>query len=65
MKLPNGDRAIVDIAKLRDYCLNAGHPRGRHKARVFVAALGLTVADADGLADAAHKSGRDGRGNAD
>lgn len=41
MKLPNGDRAIIDIAKLRDYCLNPHHPYGRHKARVFRAALDL------------------------
>lgn len=46
MKMPNADRAFVDIAKLRDYCLSANHPRGRHKARVFVAALGLTEGDA-------------------
>ncbi|HKS97261.1 MAG TPA: hypothetical protein VJV74_14145 [Terriglobia bacterium] len=46
MKLPNGERALVDIAKLRDYCLNEHHPRGRHKARVFAAALGLRAADA-------------------
>ncbi len=49
MKLPNADRAFVDIAKLRDYCLSANHPRGRHKARVFVAALGLTEGDAEEL----------------
>jgi hypothetical protein len=47
--LPNGDRAIVDIRKLRDYCLNPGSPRGRHKARVFLKALGLTRADASKL----------------
>jgi hypothetical protein len=29
MKLPNGDAAIVDIAKLRDYCLSPDHPRGK------------------------------------
>jgi len=34
MKLPGGERANVDVAKLRDYCLNPTHPRGRHKARV-------------------------------
>ena len=49
MKLPNGDRAVVDIAKLRDYCLNRGHPRGKHKARVFSTALGLTDVDAEAL----------------
>lgn len=47
MNLPNADRAVVDPAKLRDYCLNPDHPRGRHKARVFAAALGLRARDAD------------------
>lgn len=42
MKLPNGNRAIVDIRKLRDYCLNSHNPKGRHKARVFARALGIT-----------------------
>jgi hypothetical protein len=49
MKLPGGDRAVVDIAKLRDYCLSPDHPRGKHKARVFAAALGLTADRADEL----------------
>jgi hypothetical protein len=48
MKLPNGDRAIVDIDKLRTYCLNPQHPRGRHKARVF-ASFGIREADAEEL----------------
>lgn len=39
MKLPGAERAAVDIEKLLDYCLNPGHPRGRHKARVFAATL--------------------------
>ena len=46
MRLPNGERAIVDLGKLRDYCLNPDSPRGRHKARVFAAALGLSEEDA-------------------
>jgi len=50
--LPSGDRAVVEIAKLRDYCLNPEHLRGRHKARVFSAALGLTTDDAAELRDA-------------
>lgn len=49
MKLPGGDRAIVDIGKLRDYCLSRDHMRGRHKARVFYSAIGLTSADAEFL----------------
>ncbi len=40
MKLPNGESAIVELEKLQAYCLNAHHPRGRHKARVF-AAVGI------------------------
>ena len=47
--IPNADRTFVDLRKLRDYCLNMGHPRGRHKARVFLASLGLTREDSDGL----------------
>lgn len=52
MKLPNGDRAIVEIAKLRDYCLNPHHEDGKHKARVFAAALGIGQSDAEWLAEA-------------
>jgi hypothetical protein len=46
MLLPGGDRAVVELAKLTDYCLDETHPRGRHKARVFTARLGLTRTDA-------------------
>jgi hypothetical protein len=49
MNLPGGADAVVDIGKLRDYCLSPIHPRGRHKARVFAAVLGFTQADADVL----------------
>ena len=49
MLLPNGENAIVDFRKLRDYCLNPDSPRGSHKARVFAAALGITAADAENL----------------
>lgn len=49
MLLPNGKRAIVDIRKLRDYCLNPDNPRGSAKARVFASALGITAKDADKL----------------
>ena len=49
MLLPNGENAIVDISKLRDYCLNSDSPRGSHKARVFAAALGITADDAESL----------------
>lgn len=46
-KLPNSENAIVEVRKLRDYCLSPEHPRGRHKARVFAFALGLTVEDSE------------------
>ena len=49
MKLPSGSTAVVDIEKLRDYCLSTQHPEGRHKARVFLSALGMTASDAEGL----------------
>ena len=52
MRLPNPERGVVDIEKLRDYCLSAEHPRGRHKARVFTARLGLTANDAELLREA-------------
>ena len=45
MRLPGGDRAFVDDEKLIGYCLNPDHPEGRHKARVFLSALGI---DRDG-----------------
>ncbi len=48
-KIPRGEEAIVDIAKLRDYCLDIHHPVGKHKARVFAAALGISNADAEFL----------------
>ena len=46
-KLPNADLAILEVLKLRDYCLNPLHPEGRHKARVFAAALGIGRGDAE------------------
>ena len=52
MLIPNPERAVVDIRKLRDYCLNPEHDEGKHKARLFAAALGITNDDADALRDA-------------
>ena len=45
-RLPQGERAIIDIRKLADYCVSNTHQRGRNKARVFQAALGLGRDDA-------------------
>lgn len=49
MIVPNAKRALVDIRKLRDYCLDAAHDEGKHKARLFAAALGITKGDAEAL----------------
>jgi len=49
VKLPNSNRAFVDLAKLRDYSLNPEHESGGDKARVFRVALGLTIDDAQWL----------------
>jgi hypothetical protein len=51
VKLPNPERVFIDIAKLRDYSLSPQHKEGRHKARVFAAALGLGVSDAEWLGE--------------
>ena len=52
MRQPNSERAVVQMEKLRDYCLSREHPRGRNKARVFESALGLTASNASALRDA-------------
>jgi len=49
MKIPNAERAVVDIRKLRSYCLNSLHDEGKHKARLFKSALGITANDAEQL----------------
>ena len=59
MKLPGGANAIVEISKLRDYCLDPHHPRGRHKARVFLLALGLGQSDAEHLRAALLEAARE------
>ena len=48
-RVPNAERAILDISKIADYCLSTVHVRGRHKARVFRGALGLNRDDAEWL----------------
>ncbi len=51
-KLPNPEKAVVEMRKLREYCLSPEHPRGKHKARVFASALGLTAEDSEELRQA-------------
>lgn len=49
--LPNLERAIVPIEKLSDYALNPDHPRGKDKAKVFKAVLGIERQHAAVLAE--------------
>ncbi len=49
MIIPNAERAVVDVRKLRDYCLNSTHDEGKHKARLFESMLGMTANDAEEL----------------
>jgi hypothetical protein len=49
MLIPNADKAVVDIRKLRDYCLNLEHDDAKHKARLFSTILGMTAEDAQEL----------------
>ncbi|MBF2028224.1 MAG: hypothetical protein IGS48_15905 [Oscillatoriales cyanobacterium C42_A2020_001] len=49
MQIPNADNAVVDIRKLRDYCLNLEHNDGKHKARLYASTLGMTVENAEEL----------------
>lgn len=57
MKLPSGERAVIDAQKVCGYCLDPEHDDGRHKAHIFLTLLGLTRSNADlllsALADAA------------
>ncbi|NJL19993.1 MAG: hypothetical protein HC895_02900 [Leptolyngbyaceae cyanobacterium SM1_3_5] len=49
MLIPNAENAVVDIRKLRDYCLNLEHDDGKHKARLFSSILGMTADNAEEL----------------
>lgn len=49
MLIPNAENAIVDIRKLRDYCLNPDHDEGKHKARLFSSILDITAEEAEEL----------------
>jgi hypothetical protein len=49
MKLPNGEKAFIDIQKLAGYSLDPNHTEGKHKARVFQSALQLGLDDVEEL----------------
>ncbi len=52
MKLPNPNLAVIDDRKLAGYSLNLDHDEGKHKARVFKAALNMDVSHLEELKQA-------------
>ena len=59
MKFPNGGQAHINMIKLRGYSLSPTHPEGKHKARVFRAALGIGLEQAEWLRDQLLKIARE------
>jgi hypothetical protein len=49
MKLPNPEMTLIDDGKLSSYSLNPHHEEGKHKARVFKSALGITLENIEEL----------------
>jgi Domain of unknown function (DUF6883) len=49
MILPNVENSILEIRKLREYCLSLEHPIGKHKALAFKNKLGITSEDSEYL----------------
>ena len=64
MKLPNAENVVIDAEKLTEYCLNVEHPRGKHKARAFASACGITVENAEILRSALSEAARGGEATA-
>jgi oligoribonuclease (3'-5' exoribonuclease) len=52
IRVPNAAQAYIDEQKLQNYTLNPEHAEGKHKARVFAAALGITQEHVDLLSAA-------------
>ena len=48
--LPHYEKAVISIEKLRNYVLDPNHRAGKHKARVFKAALGIESVHSDAFA---------------
>jgi hypothetical protein len=51
VRIPNANRAFIDMRKLTEYSLDPTHPVGGDKAVVFRSMLGFTAADASVLRD--------------
>ena len=56
MKLPNGNKAVIDVQKLVGYCLDPEHDEGRHKAHLFELLLGINLENADLLLNAVEQA---------
>jgi hypothetical protein len=52
LRLPNGERALIDPRKLIAYSLDPEHDEGRHKAHLFESLLGIDQRNAELLIDA-------------
>jgi len=61
MRVPNADRAVVDLRKITDDRLSTIHPIAKNEASVFRAALGLTADDAHLLREWMLRAATDGR----
>lgn len=61
MKLPNGDKAEISMQKLLGYCLNPNHASGKHKAKVFASALGITADNVEILNELIQKAAIEGQ----
>lgn len=60
MKLPYGDKAIIEQRKIMDYSLSPDHDDGKHKARLFRDLLGLTRDHVTLLLNALKEAAADG-----
>lgn len=60
MKLPQGNRAIIDPRKLFEYSLNREHEDGQHKAALFEQLVGIGPETADRLIAALKVAASDG-----
>jgi hypothetical protein len=58
LRLPGGEAALIDQRKVVEYLLSPVHPIGRHKARVFLRALGLSADEAEVLIAALREAAR-------
>jgi hypothetical protein len=60
MKLPNGERAVIDGRKLTAYSLDLEHDEGRHKAHLFESLLGINLANVELLLSALEQAAKIG-----